>query len=340
MKKCFLSFIFCFLFLLSRAEYSRVSFYIVAHQDDWQLFMGYNAYHDISDKNSKTVFIYTTSGNAGIIGDNGHGEGHGNCGDCSMPYFKSRELGAISSIQLVLPPSKVYKWCNCWPYPKMTEVIFNANGKKWYVKKYIYCNTVSYFLRIADASLAALQNGESAVTSKEDSTDHQNEFRSDKDLSALLNSIITYEKGTFDSFWLNTHEVDQKINPNDHSDHLCTGRICREATKGMKVNFNYFIGYHSTELGANLSTEAAVIEAGLLAAYNKAKLDAGWWDDWEESKLWCESNYNREVLYSREPEKPKEQLPINLFNYLILIPVLIIWGMIFKEVFGKKTVKS
>ncbi len=135
MKNYYLSLAFCFLFLLSKADYARLSFYVVAHQDDWQLFMGYYAHNDISDKNSKTVFIYTTSGNGGIIGNKGHGEGFGGCDNCTMPYFKSREMGAISSLQLVLPPSKVYEWCNCWPYPKMTEVVFRANGKRLVYKK-------------------------------------------------------------------------------------------------------------------------------------------------------------------------------------------------------------
>lgn len=86
----------------------------------------------------------------------------------------------------------------------------------WYIKKYSYCNTVSYFLRIADGGLELLQKGSSVVTSIEDSCDHQNTYRNWSNLTAVLSGIINYEKGTLDSFWLNTHETDERINPNDH----------------------------------------------------------------------------------------------------------------------------
>ncbi len=45
--------------------YSAVSIYVVAHQDDWQLFMTPDAYNDLIDSDKKTVFIYTTAGDAG-----------------------------------------------------------------------------------------------------------------------------------------------------------------------------------------------------------------------------------------------------------------------------------
>jgi hypothetical protein len=59
------------------------------------------------------------------------------------------------------------------------------------------------------------------------------------------------------------------------------------------VNFNYFVGYYSSNLGPNLSPDASVMEAGLFAAYDKAIIDAGWWDDWETRKGLCASSYNR-----------------------------------------------
>ena len=54
---------------LTRADDSqvaKVSFYFAAHEDDWQLFMNPQAFDDVLDAKSKTVFIHLTAGDAGL----------------------------------------------------------------------------------------------------------------------------------------------------------------------------------------------------------------------------------------------------------------------------------
>ena len=65
-----------------------VTFYVVAHADDWQLFMNPDAFKDITMPDSKVVFIVTTAGDAGKE-DN---------------YWKAREEGMKSSIRFCLAP--------------------------------------------------------------------------------------------------------------------------------------------------------------------------------------------------------------------------------------------
>src|SRR5436190_22007358 len=67
----------------------EVSYYLAAHQDDWQLFMGTNAKADASY--AKVVFITLTAGDAG----------DGNNGGGIIPYFQARENGAIKSVQFI-----------------------------------------------------------------------------------------------------------------------------------------------------------------------------------------------------------------------------------------------
>ena len=43
-----------------------VVFYIMAHQDDWQLFRGEQAYADINTHSVRAIFIYATAGNAKV----------------------------------------------------------------------------------------------------------------------------------------------------------------------------------------------------------------------------------------------------------------------------------
>jgi len=44
---------------------NTVAFYFSAHEDDWQLFMNPNAYHDVQRASTKVVFVYLTAGDAG-----------------------------------------------------------------------------------------------------------------------------------------------------------------------------------------------------------------------------------------------------------------------------------
>src|SRR5829696_10565803 len=70
----------------------RVSFYFAAHEDDWQLFMNPSAFMDVSDPNTKTVFIHVTAGDAGV------GKG---TGGRKHPYYLARENGAEVAIRFM-----------------------------------------------------------------------------------------------------------------------------------------------------------------------------------------------------------------------------------------------
>jgi hypothetical protein len=63
-----------------------VAFYVVAHQDDWQLFRGQQAWSDIQS-GAQIVFIYLTAGDAG--------------GDRGVGWWEAREVAALESCRLV-----------------------------------------------------------------------------------------------------------------------------------------------------------------------------------------------------------------------------------------------
>src|SRR5712692_478038 len=108
---------------------NSVAFYIVAHQDDWQLFMTPNAYRDMCRPDTKVVFIYTTTGEAGK----------------GTSYWQAREKGALQSIRFALdtPDS---------PPQDFVEGERDACGHPLYYC--VYKNSVSYFLRLPDGRLS------------------------------------------------------------------------------------------------------------------------------------------------------------------------------------------
>src|SRR4051794_26525494 len=67
----------------------EVSYYFMAHQDDWQLFMGSSVRADISLK--KVVFVTLTAGDAGL----------GKGGNGTIPYYNARENGSVQSTQFI-----------------------------------------------------------------------------------------------------------------------------------------------------------------------------------------------------------------------------------------------
>jgi hypothetical protein len=67
------------------ADSSQGAFYVVAHQDDWQLFM--NAFNNVTTPPPQLVFVYTTAG--GACGPDGN-----NPGGHPIPFYIAREVGA------------------------------------------------------------------------------------------------------------------------------------------------------------------------------------------------------------------------------------------------------
>ena len=113
-------------------EYESVTFYVQAHQDDWQLFQGEKVWSDINSnlRKNKVVFIYTTAGdNNGIPTDD---------------YWKDGYRGTVASIKATLSDDTLL----VDNFIKNNIKIKNINGHK--IAFYTYANTESYFLQLPD----------------------------------------------------------------------------------------------------------------------------------------------------------------------------------------------
>jgi hypothetical protein len=169
----------------SAADTNRVAFYFGAHPDDWQLFMNPNAYYDVQPPSNKVVFVYVTAG------DDGAGLGNGGR---SQPYYLARENGAKFSVQFIANAAKK-------PEIAVDSVASIAGHP---IKRWLYRNTVSYFMRLPDGnpqgtgyvataeqSLKRLHDGKiRTMTSIDDSTTYQGW----SDLRATLRKLIDHER--------------------------------------------------------------------------------------------------------------------------------------------------
>jgi len=243
----------------------KVSFYFAAHEDDWQLFMNPSAFQDVIDPQTKTVFVHTTAGDAGA--------GMGTVGR-QRPYYLARENGAEAAIRFMADAGS-------YPLRRSVERI-HLNGHQLY--RIRYRNTVTYFLRAPDGhlsgsgypathnqSLERLATNQNPVLS---AIDGSTTYRSWTDLVATVRRLIDYERKSAPAVQLNVAELDEALNPGDHSDHRMTAKAVLEAASGLPCARRlHYVDYASSRLPVNLSPEdrdmessvVAVTAAGLLA---------------------------------------------------------------------------
>ncbi len=235
----------------------KVSFYFAAHADDWQLFMNPTAFQDVIEDAAKTVFVHVTAGDAGLgVGMGGR----------KHPLFLARENGAEQAVRFMADADDK-------PSEKLVAAM-TFNGHTIY--RVGYRNTVSYFLRVPDGhwsgegffdtgyqSLQRLNTGANNVLR---AVDGSATYRGWDDLVKTLRAIMDYERGSAAQVQINIAELDTRINPQDHSDHLMTAKAALDATKDLAcVRRVSYVDYASSKLRANLGPRERDMESSVFA---------------------------------------------------------------------------
>lgn len=235
----------------------KVSFYFAAHEDDWQLFMNPSAFQDVVNGAKKTVFIHVTAGDAG--------EGIG-WGGRKKQYYLARENGAEQAIRFMV---------NADDEPgNETAGHMTFNGHP--IFRVTYRNTVGYFLRVPDGNPAGTGYPDTGYQSLKRLADGSNTmliavdgstvYHGWGDLVSTVRAILTYERAGATLIQINAAELDPRINPGDHSDHLMTARAAYEAAKPLScVRTVSYVDYASSNLPANLNAEQRDMESSVFA---------------------------------------------------------------------------
>lgn len=245
-----------------------VIFYIVAHEDDWQIFMGADAYEAYIKDKHKIVFIYTTAG------DHGRTDG----------YWQARESAAMSSTKALVSMAELR---GSGQPPDLSGRYAVMNNHSIY--RCICGNTVSYFMRLPDGGLDG--NGfpaygnpsllklkmaaiDSITTVENPPTTTYNSW---DDFWRTLEAIILEEsdRQTAPYVRVNAQDYDPIFNPSDHPDHLVTGAAVNQAAdNGNSWNLVWFAGYtvgmSSQERISELSLAYKVLS---FMAYDQALLN-------------------------------------------------------------------
>jgi len=259
---------------MSNESYTKVSFYIVAHADDWLLFMQPNAYNDLVSSNNRVVFIISTAGDAGE----------------DEKYWRGREEGTKSSIRFCLAPRiRLFESHNTKDFNGHTISYWSSN------------NVICYFLRLPDGNLngngfskynyESLSKFRAGYINSITALDNSTTYNSWSDIYNTLQVIILSESSGISDMRLNYLNPCSTENPNDHSDHIATGQAIQAMTIISNLQQTLFVGYNLTDKAQSLDQIDYFWKVGMFAAYEKAVFDASGYSTLKEGihiyLEWC-----------------------------------------------------
>ncbi len=268
--------LFILLLLLSTdmySQYNAVCFYVVAQQDEWQLFMGLNVFNDIAQNNAKenkkVVIIYTTAGH-----ENNNGQ------PMNAQYYTARQAGADHCVEFCADQQGSH---GVWD-----STVDTINGHALLRRQ--YKNVTSYCLRLPGAPDAAqecdikhLHDGTvSGITDIERSTN----YTSWKDLVNTLRSIINVEDSAIPQVILNTADTDVILNKNCRIDNVYTSRLALDAfAQTGHMELNLFREFCITGLPANLEDKDISTKAALLSLMDYGLTENGQASEWTADNI-------------------------------------------------------
>ena len=225
---------------------------LIAHQDDWQLFMG-----DIIAKRIRTgkpvVVIYLTAGDDGR----------------DSLYWATRERGALESTRVA---------AGLAASDPTDDQCSTASVRGHAIRRCSIANTASYFFRLPDGrrngagfaryfyqSLRKLRSNRTASIS---AVDGSAAYDSWADLTNTVAELIG-ESSADRIVTIHTSDPSVVLNPHDHFDHRMAGLLVADSRRKHKWNVAYYTGYALASRASNRSNDQMREKVTLFMAYDR-----------------------------------------------------------------------
>lgn len=231
---------------------TRYHIFIVAHEDDWQLFMGDIAARQIRAGDSVS-FIYLTAGDDGR----------------DSLYWRTRERAALQSTRVAIgrdASDSTEVRCS-------TTTVLNHS-----IQQCVVAKTKSYFLRLPDGkrngmgfvrhgyqSLRKLRGKRIEVINAIDGSAAYNGWN---DLAATVSSLIGPDSPDRDVV-VHASDPSKAANPHDHFDHRMVGLLVEDLRGTRQWNSQYYVGYALATRAANRSNDEAREKTAVFLAYDR-----------------------------------------------------------------------
>jgi len=268
---------------------AHLNAFIVAHPDDWQLFMGDVAVDKITT-GGPVVFVYVTAGSA----------------DRPPDYWQVREAGSAASASVAASMDEIN------PLEGRLDSCRDDLVISHWIHRCQYRNTVSYFLRLPDGaydgsgfastrfqSLAKLAQGElEGIDAVDASATYRNWAEIERTVDGLLAREI--KRTGAKHMEIHTHDPDDTNNPGDHSDHRATANLVFEIASLRQLAITGYAGYAISRRPANLSATSAAAKMLVFMSYDRQRLLANpLWSAYAEGPAayssWLFRTYGRRI---------------------------------------------
>ena len=224
--------------------------YVIAHQDDWQLFMGDIVVEGLRSTRTAT-FVYLTAGDDGR----------------DSIYWRTREQAALASTRIAIGNPSISD----------RPVCAAALVHRHVIRRCVLDRTESYFLRLPDgkrdgAGYASYGNQSMRrLRSRKISTitavDGSAAYSGWADLVASVAEILG-ETGDAGSI-IHTTDPSVALNPHDHFDHRMAGLLIDELRMHRSSNVRYYEGYALATRAANRTNVQAREKTEVFLAYDQ-----------------------------------------------------------------------
>jgi hypothetical protein len=216
-------------------------------------------------------------------------------GGRSQPYYLARENGAKSSVKFIADAAQA----PAIPVDSVASVSGHA------IKRWLYGNTVSYFMRLPDGSpqgTGYVATAEQSLkrlhertiptmTSIDDSTTYENW----SDLRITLRKLIDHERGTATNVWVNIPDTNIEKNVGDHADHQHMAQGVLEAIADLRwIHKALYLDYVTADMKENMNSAEREIEAGTFAALSMGLTALDHPSPWDRlHRSWLSRHYFR-----------------------------------------------
>lgn len=265
-----------------------VSIFVVAHQDDWQLFMNPEAYRRMDEPAEKAVFVHVTAGDAGkgITGE-------------PVPYYLAREEGALRAVRFMANAANQDTGVTTAPQAGMTPVAGHE------IQRVSYANAVVYFLRLPDGNIVngtvftphpfSLERLRTAQVAHSETIDDSTRYVGWDDLVGTLAAIVDAERDANLPLSLHIAETDEILNQRDHPDHRATALAMESvATRFGCAPVHRYVEYFTRTMPENVTGTDYMVDVGTWAATTSGLSDNHAPSTWEPGhNAWIGRSYSR-----------------------------------------------
>jgi hypothetical protein len=234
---------------ISNLADSATDVVLVAHEDDWQLFMG-DVLAERRRFSKRTVFIYLTAGDDGR----------------DSTYWRTRERAALASTNLGSRRSETAGG-DCRFTVVESHSIWRCQGEK----------VESYFLRLPDGKrnghgfashqFQSLWKLKRAPNTRIAAIDGSAAYSGWGDLLSTISGII--EDSSRSRIFIHANDPRVAINPHDHTDHRVAGLLAEQLRLDHQWSTSFYVGYALATRADNLSSKQRQLKTSLFLAYDR-----------------------------------------------------------------------